>query len=59
MVYWSFNSFSLLIADLTVTADVVLKDKRHKFRNVPVTADGCDGVGSADVDWVRSNNSNC
>lgn len=25
--YWSFNSFSLLIADLTVTAEVVLKKK--------------------------------
>lgn len=27
MDYWSFNSFSLLIADLTVTAEVVLKKK--------------------------------
>jgi len=25
--YWSFNSFSLLIADLTVTAEVVLEEE--------------------------------
>lgn len=31
MVYWSFNSFSLLIADLTVTAEVVLKKKKKSF----------------------------
>lgn len=37
VVYWSFNSFSLLIADFTVTADVVLKDKRLPFRNGPFT----------------------
>lgn len=30
LVYWSFNSFSLLIADLTVTADVVLQDKMNQ-----------------------------
>lgn len=29
MVYWSFNSFSLLIADLTVTAEVVLQKKKN------------------------------
>lgn len=28
LVYWSFNSFSLLIADLTVTAEVVLQEKK-------------------------------
>lgn len=26
-IYWSFNSFSLLIADLTVTAEVVLEEE--------------------------------
>lgn len=26
--YWSFNSFSLLMADFTVTAEVVLKSKK-------------------------------
>lgn len=30
MDYWSFNSFSLLIADLTVTAEVVLKKDKTK-----------------------------
>lgn len=29
MDYWSFNSFSLLIADLTVTAEVVLKKTKQ------------------------------
>lgn len=43
MVYWSFNSFSLLIADLTVTAEVVLQNKQiwYKHLNVTTTQSSC------------------
>lgn len=36
MDYWSFNSFSLLIADLTVTAEVVLKKKTTKWLSLEI-----------------------
>lgn len=36
-VYWSFNSFSLLIADLTVTAEVVLEEEAESSARGSIT----------------------
>lgn len=36
--YWSFNSFSLLMADLTVTAEVVLEEEAESFACGSTTA---------------------